>query len=116
MKTPAGKECPHYYEDFHRGRERQECRLLELNSHSPIWKPQDCVRCPVPDILWANSSEHLHLSAGVKIGLLGIGRRVEVEAFCNKHRQPVKNPFTGCEACAAERPNIDDLLSNVDIP
>src|SRR5688572_8219728 len=27
MRTPAGKECDFYYEDFHRGRELQECRI-----------------------------------------------------------------------------------------
>jgi len=111
MKTPAGKECAHYYEDFHRGRNRQECRLLDRNPHSPAWKPQDCFRCPVPDILWANSSEDLHLHATVKIGFLGFGRRVVVEASCSKHDVAIADPFVGCAQCNAERPNIADILA-----
>lgn len=114
MKTPTGKECPHYYEDFHRGHNRQECRLLDANLQSRRWHPNDCANCPVPDILWANSSEHLRLSAEIKLGFLGLSRRVDVKAYCNRHKHAIKNPFTGCEDCSAERPNIDDLLTGVD--
>lgn len=112
MITSAGKECRYYYEDFHRGRERQECRLLDENLRSPAWKPRDCFACPVPEILRANASEHLHLHATVKLGFLGIGRHVAIEAHCRKHDRKIEDPYVGCSACAAERPNIADLLAN----
>ena len=112
MRTPAGKECPYYYADFHRGRNRQECRLLDENPHSPAWKARDCFRCPVPEILWANASEHLELQATVELGPLGIGRRVRVDATCRKHDCPIEDPYIGCVQCAAERPSIADLLTD----
>ena len=110
MKTPAGKECRYYYEDFHRGRDRQECRLLQQSPDSPAWRPSDCDHCLVPDILWANASEHLELRALVKVGLLGIGRRVQVVARCRKHENEIEDPFVGCVECAAERPDLTAFL------
>ena len=112
MRTPAGKECPYYYEDFNRGRNLQECRLLEENLHSPAWQPGDCTRCPVPEILWANASEHLLLRGTVELGFLGFGRHVEVQAYCRKHHRDIDDPYVGCPECAAERPNIVDLLTD----
>lgn len=109
MKTPAGRECPYYYADFHRGRNRQECRLLN-HAPGPKWKPSDCFHCPVPDIVWANSSDNMQLEGQIKVGLLGIGRHVEVTAWCKKHDVTIPDPYVGCELCAAERPNLADLL------
>ena len=55
MKTPAGRECPHYYADYNRHtRDIEECRLAKSNPHSEQWRPNDCVKCPVPDIVLAN--------------------------------------------------------------
>jgi hypothetical protein len=110
MKTPAGKECSYYYADFHRGRDLQECRLLDENPQSPAWKPRDCSNCPVPEILWANASEHLQLHATVVIGFLGLWRYVQVDALCGKHGREIDDPYIGCAQCAAERPNLSDLL------
>ena len=31
MRTPAGKECRFYYQDYNRGRNVQECRLIKAN-------------------------------------------------------------------------------------
>ena len=107
MKTPAGHECRHYYEDFNRGRNRQECRLLKNNHASLPWKPSDCNDCPVPGILWANASPDLELTARVQTGFLGMGRHVEVQASCRKHGIDIKDPHVGCRYCAAERPNLD---------
>ena len=109
MRTPAGKECPHYYEDFHRGRNHQECRLLP--EASSYWQPEDCFQCPVPDILWANASEHLRLQATIKKGFLGFGRRIDVIAFCRKHNIKIKDPYTGCEQCATDKPNLAAFLN-----
>jgi len=110
MKTPAGKECPLYYADFHRGRNVQECRLAERNPESASWHPNDCMRCPVPDILRANASENMRLKLTIKPGILGIGRHNRVEAFCEIHEIPIEDPMVGCPKCNATRPGIEAFL------
>lgn len=107
MRTPAGKECRHYYEDYHRGRALQECRLIHANPASLRWRPSDCQQCPVPDILNANSSPELELTVTVKPRLLGLGRQVEVSASCLKHHIEIQDAFVGCPKCNAERPGLD---------
>lgn len=109
MKTPAGRECPYYYADFHRGRNKQECRLLK-NAPGPQWKPSDCFKCPVPDIVWANASSNLQLSGRIVPGFLGMGRHVEVQAWCTKHDVAIADPYVGCDLCAADRPDIATIL------
>jgi hypothetical protein len=110
LKTPAGKECRFYYQNFHRGRSDQECRLIQANSRSPEWRPKDCFNCPVPDILRANSSPDLVLEGTVRKGFLGLNRRVEVMAFCSRHLIDVPRPEIGCPRCAAERPGLGSLF------
>ncbi|MGH2537315.1 MAG: hypothetical protein ACRDHL_07985 [Candidatus Promineifilaceae bacterium] len=110
MLTPAGKECRFYYQDFHRGHSTQECRLIAASSDSVPWRPKDCFHCPVPDILQANSNPNLVLEGAVRPGILGIGRRVEVTAFCSKHLIDVENPEVGCPRCALERPGLRQLF------
>jgi hypothetical protein len=107
MRTPAGKDCRYYYEDFHRGRELQECRLVKANPDSMAWIPGDCSRCPIPDILNANASKNLELKLTIKPKLLGIRRAPEVAASCLKHGIPIEDPFVGCPECNAERPGLD---------
>lgn len=107
MRTPAGKECKFYFADYNRGRDLQECRLIQANPESLPWRPKDCVRCPVPDILNANASPDLSLTLTVKPQLLGLGRRLDVKASCLKHHVPVEDPFVGCPQCIAERPGLD---------
>lgn len=114
MKTPAGTECKYYYQDFHRGREIQECRLAQRNEESLEWQPSDCEKCIVPEILWANASPDLRLRVTIKKGLLGLGRRVEVQARCEKHNHLIEDPITGCQDCAAERPGLDVFFSGGD--
>jgi hypothetical protein len=110
MRTPAGKECPEYYEDFHRRRNIQECRLAKRNPDSARWQPGDCKRCNVPDILRANASPHLRLKLTIRSGILGLGRSVLVEATCEKHRQAIADPYVGCERCNSERPSISAFI------
>lgn len=107
MRTPAGKECQHYYEDFHRGRNVQECRLVRQNPASLQWKPDDCSKCPVPAILNANASPNLELTLTIKPKLLGLGRQLEVKASCLKHRSVIEDAYVGCPQCNAERPGLD---------
>jgi hypothetical protein len=119
MKTPAGKECPQYYADFHRGRNVQECRLAGRNPDSAVWRPADCTACPVPDIVRANASETMRLRLTIKNGFLGFGRHNVVEAYCEKHQQRITDPYVGCAACNAERPAASaffEALNNLDMP
>lgn len=105
MQTPDGKECEFYYEDFHRGRSVQECRISKAATSAP-WRPSDCAKCPVPAILLANSSPNLHLELNIRPTLLGFGRKLQVKASCRKHEITVENPYTGCPKCNAERPGL----------
>lgn len=107
MRTPAGHECKHYYEDFHRGRNIQECRLIKLNLDSKRWHPSDCAKCPVPAILNANASPDLELVASVETRFLGFGRHIKVSASCLRHRIPIPDPHIGCPQCAASRDGLD---------
>lgn len=113
MRTPAGKECRFYYENFHRGRSDQECRLVENNPASEAWRPEDCGKCPVPEILQANSDPNLVLKGRIRKGFLGFNRRVEVTAFCSKHLVDVAEPRVGCPQCAQERPGLKDLFGDL---
>ncbi len=111
MRTPAGKECHFYYEDFNRGRNIQECRLLKRSSGGAKWHTGDCSSCKVPGILWANASEHLELYATLQPGFLGIGRSIKVRASCSKHQVIILDPYAGCPECAKERPGLSSLLT-----
>ena len=96
MRTPAGKECRYYYEDFHRGRAVQECRLLSREE----WQPRVCGVCPVPGILQANRCPHMRLEA--RLVRSWLWRRVEVPAYGERYRVPVKHPYVGCGRCHPE--------------
>jgi hypothetical protein len=114
MQTPAGTECPYYYEDFVRGRSTQECRLIGHRSGRDAWEPRLCARCPVPAIVRANGCPNLQLNAHVMRGFLGLGRRVRIAAFCKDTLSPVENPYVGCGRChpdaalILESPNVKE--------
>jgi hypothetical protein len=98
MKTPAGRECPHFYGDYYRGRNVEECRLLEAQGQA--WTPDLCRSCPVPNITRANSCQNMKLK--VKIGrpiTAVFQRRVQVSAFCEKSKRDVSEPEIGCGEC-----------------
>ena len=114
MRTPAGKECRFYYADYNRGRDLRECRLIKSNPESLPWKASDCAVCPVPDILNANASSAMELTLTVKPRLLGLGRKLEVSAYCLKHRIPIEDPYIGCPKCIAERPGLDVFRQALD--
>ncbi len=99
MRTPAGTECKFYFEDFARGRNRQECRLIDASPNSGSWEPDLCSKCPVPRISMANACPNLVLEARVKSGILGMGRGVNVESSCLHIKGPVKEPQIGCGHC-----------------
>jgi hypothetical protein len=115
MLTPAGSECQHYYEDFNRGREIQQCRLARLNPESLPWQPSDCARCPVPAILRANSSPDMALTLTIQKRFLGLGRVLQVTAYCKKHDVVIEEPPVGCPQCSAERPGFADLFGETEL-
>jgi hypothetical protein len=107
MRTPAGKECRYYYEDYYRGTEVQECRLVKDNPESARWHPSDCAKCPVPAILNANASKDMELKLTIRPKLLGFVRQFDVSARCIRHRIPIEDPYVGCPKCNEERPGLD---------
>ncbi|MRS11862.1 MAG: hypothetical protein EG823_02170 [Actinobacteria bacterium] len=106
MITPAGAECALYYEDFARGARMQQCRAAK-HPRSAEWRQEDCGSCPVPRILTANGSPALELRLIIRPGVLGIGRHVEIDAWCSAHGPIAGDPCIGCKACNAE---ADELL------
>ncbi len=98
MRVPTtGKECPYFYGDYHRGRQKEECRLI--TDSNPPWKLKHCQTCPVPDIVLANACPDMILSGEIKKGFLGIGSKVAINAYCKKVHQAVDNPYIGCSEC-----------------
>jgi hypothetical protein len=109
MITPAGDECRFYYEDYHRGRSKQECRLIGRNPDSEPWEPSLCASCPVPGILQANASPHLALEGKV-VRRFFLSKRVEVYAVCSRHLVELRDPHVGCAQCAGENPGAEVIL------
>jgi hypothetical protein len=99
MHTPAGSECRFYYADFHRGRQRQECRLVARTEGGGRWAPDLCTRCRVPTIHLANACPNLVLEARVQPGILGLGRGIHISASCTKYPGTVAAPEVGCGHC-----------------
>lgn len=106
MITPAGTECPYYYEDFHRGRERQECRLIDRTPGGGRYTPDLCAKCRVPRIVLANACPNMVLEAEVVSGFLGLRRRVEISASCTRSLQTVEEPEIGCGQCHLSFPTF----------
>ncbi len=107
MKTPAGRECKHYYEDYFRGRDVQECRLVKSNTESLRWHPKDCSKCPIPEILNANASRDMELKLTVASKWLGFVRTMNVSALCLKHDVVIADPYVGCPKCAESNAGLD---------
>jgi hypothetical protein len=108
MRTPAGFECKYFYGNYFRGRKQEECRLIGNTPPPHHWTPDLCSKCPVPDILRANSCPNMELRGKGKHGILGLGRGVEVSAYCNKSQQFVNEPQIGCGLCHPLPPEFMD--------
>src|SRR3972149_5444264 len=109
MRTPFGQECRYYYQDFHRNRSVQECRLIEQAPSASGWSPDRCRDCPVPGILRANGCPHLRLEGQIARGFLGFGRRMQIVAACSRSGGSVAEPYVGCGQCHLDSP-ITTLL------
>lgn len=99
MKTPAGFECRYFFGDYYRGRKREECRLIGNVPPPHHWTADLCKTCPVPGIQRANACPHMVLDARVSRGFLGLNRKVQISAYCNKSFQIVSEPHVGCGQC-----------------
>lgn len=100
MKTPAGHECPHFYGDYFRGKNIEECRLLKV--HGQTWSRDLCKNCPIPEIARANSCQHLKLKVSVARPLAFLfQKRVQVNSYCEKTKRKVAEPQIGCGECHA---------------
>jgi hypothetical protein len=98
MRTPAGTECKYFYGDYFRGRNIEECRLLQAAGER--WGPDLCQSCPVPDVLRANACEFLQLRATVARPVsAAFKRRVRISAYCDKVERSVSEPQIGCGEC-----------------
>jgi len=99
MSQPVN--CRYFYGDYHRGNERETCRLLEESPRNERpWKRKLCNRCPVPVFLLTSNCRSLVLEAEVKKGFLS--ERVEVTfSVCSKHLIELEDPQF-CPQCAEE--------------
>jgi hypothetical protein len=99
MRTPAGFECKYFYGNYFRGKKDEECRLIGNAPAPHHWTPDLCRVCPVPEILRANACQNMELRAQARRTLLGLIKKVEVTAYCNKVNQMVTEPHIGCGQC-----------------
>jgi hypothetical protein len=101
LRTPAGTECRYYYEDFHRGRQTQECRLIERTRRSGDslpWTPDLCEKCNVPAIIRANGSKDLRLKLSVQ-KRFGLFKSLKLVVRCAAHDEIIADPMRGCARC-----------------
>lgn len=99
MRTPAGQECPYFYGDYFRGREKEECRLLAAASPALPWEPALCQTCPVPGITRANACEYMILKPRLMRPFPFTKQQVRVKAFCQKSHRQDFDPHIGCGDC-----------------
>ena len=99
MKTPAGKECTYFYGDYYRGREEEECRLLQSSVPPLIWNHELCFSCPVPEIEMANACKNMELVPAMKRGFPFGKKRVAVFTSCRKTDRNQFEPKVGCGEC-----------------
>lgn len=99
MRTPNGVECPYFYGDYYRGKNIEECRLLDIRSGSQKWTSKLCSSCPVPAIKRANACENMQLIPKIVRQFPFINLSVKVTAYCSKSQSVVSVPQVGCGEC-----------------
>lgn len=99
MRTPAGKECSFFYGDYFRGREHEECRLLNSLAPPLPWRRALCETCPVPDIQRANACEEMVLTPRMTRPFPFTKQQVQVKTFCKCTERVGFDPYTGCGDC-----------------
>jgi hypothetical protein len=99
MRTPAGKECRYFYGNYFRGRETEECRLLDSANPPLRWKKDLCFTCPVPAILRANACPNLILEPKLVRSFPFLKQKVDIKAYCVKTMREGFDPYIGCGEC-----------------
>jgi len=99
MRTPTGKECRYFYGDYHRGRQVEECRLLQDSAPEQTWSSDLCRSCPVPGILMANACENMVLKAYIGRPFPFWSRKVVVRSYCTQSLRQDFDPHIGCGEC-----------------
>lgn len=99
MRTPAGKECRYFFGDYYRGRQREECRLLQSASPPLPWKPHMCFTCPVPEILRANACTNMVLEPYLVRPFPFLRQEVRVKTLCMLTKRDGFDPHIGCGEC-----------------
>lgn len=99
MRTPAGKECPYFYGDYYRGRNVEECRLLNDASPPLPWRRDLCASCPVPAIALANACPKMTLRPRLERPFPFIKQQVRVSAYCFGSDRQGFDPHIGCGQC-----------------
>ncbi len=99
MNKPVN--CRYFYGDYFRGKNVEECRLIEANPENVIgWKRKLCDTCPVPAVLIGSNCRDLELEGTVTKSLFR--ERVEISfAVCTRHLEQLSDPLD-CPLCAAE--------------
>lgn len=98
--------CRYFFGDYHRGNNREECRLLEAspNNQRP-WRRKLCDSCPVPNLIFDTNCQDLLLEAAVQKRFLR--EQVEVTfAVCAKHLLELNDPHH-CPECAKEWEQVE---------
>jgi len=100
MNKPVA--CRYFYGDYHRGMNKEECRLLAKNPNNERpWRRKLCDSCPVPELLIVSNCRDLLLEAEVQRAFLR--DRVEVTlAVCTKHLEELDDP-RNCPQCHVEQ-------------
>ncbi|MEM7129493.1 MAG: hypothetical protein AAF702_24385 [Chloroflexota bacterium] len=98
---PNPVNCRYFYGDYHRGRNVEECRLIEgsPNKTRP-WKRKLCDSCPVPELIIVSNSRDLILEAEVQRSFLR-ENVVVTFAVCGKHMVELEDG-KNCPVCATE--------------
>jgi hypothetical protein len=99
MKTPYGFECKFFYGNYFRGKNDEECRLLNLSSGHGGWTSKLCKDCPAPKIQRANGCDFLQYQGKIAGGFLGLSPHIEVSNYCIKTNVVVNNAYIGCKDC-----------------
>lgn len=109
MINPAGKECSFFHGDYHRGREHEECRLLQ--SADLDWQPYLCEKCFVPEIIMANGCEHMKFSPSLARPLFFMKEQVQIKTTCTKCECTVDKPQIGCGQC---HPDLNFIVADIE--
>jgi hypothetical protein len=103
MRTPAGKECSYFYGDYFRGREHEECRLLNSVTPALPWRRELCATCPVPAIQMANACQNMVL---IPRAFPFVKQQVQVKTYCTRTERGGFDPHIGCGECHSLPPEF----------